>query len=72
MILNYANNPKLNKQKLSVTEIFYVYFDSTAYLLLILPLKKKGLHRCKPYSIWWVVRDLNPGPKDYESSALTN
>ncbi|CAH1092916.1 hypothetical protein NTG1052_980006 [Candidatus Nitrotoga sp. 1052] len=33
---------------------------------------KKGLHRCKPCSIWWVVRDLNPGPKDYESSALTN
>nr|SPS05019.1 protein of unknown function [Candidatus Nitrotoga fabula] len=21
---------------------------------------------------WWVVADLNRGPKDYESSALTN
>src|SRR6185369_3103401 len=22
--------------------------------------------------LWWARRDLNPGPKDYESSALTN
>jgi len=21
---------------------------------------------------WWASRDLNPGPDDYESSALTN
>jgi len=29
---------------------------------------KKGLHRCKPFSYWWVVADLNRGPKDYEAS----
>jgi hypothetical protein len=27
---------------------------------------------CRKYLIgWWRVRDLNPGPKDYDSSALT-
>lgn len=29
-------------------------------------LKTKGSHLCKPLFIWWVVRDLNHGPKDYE------
>ena len=33
---------------------------------------KKGLHRWRPWYYWWARTDLNRGPKDYESSALTN
>ncbi len=33
--------------------------------------KKKGPHRCKPYSIWWPPCESNTAPTDYESAALT-
>jgi hypothetical protein len=32
---------------------------------------KKAAHSAR-LSIWWAHTDLNRGPKDYESSALTN
>ena len=34
--------------------------------------KKHGPHRCGPLIFWWRIRDSNPGPKDYDSSALTS
>ena len=34
--------------------------------------KEKGPHLWRPWCCWWARTDLNRGPKDYESSALTN
>lgn len=35
--------------------------------------KKKNEQAVKPSSLhlWWRIRDLNPGPTDYDSAALT-
>ena len=34
--------------------------------------KRKAPHRCEAWYYWWAHLDSNQGPKDYESSALTN
>ncbi len=39
---------------------------------LAVPARRKSPVESGLEGIWWARRDLNPGPKDYESSALTN
>jgi hypothetical protein len=42
-------------------------------LASVTPKKRPSVESLKAACFdWWVVRDLNPGPKDYESSALTS
>lgn len=35
-------------------------------------IKKPHNSRIMRFNIWWAHRDLNTGPTDYESAALTN
>ncbi len=36
------------------------------------PLQKRKSRAMRGFLVWWAHTDLNRGPKDYESSALTN
>ena len=50
------------------TEGFCVNVTNTFQIRTKKPLTKKSV----AFHYWWAHQDLNLGPKDYESSALTN
>ena len=35
-------------------------------------IKKQNPVHDRVFAFWWILRDLNPRPSDYESDALTN
>lgn len=84
MIINgFANNDIV---RTSLELMHNIFSDVLVTMLCILldslitassvTMKDMSLNRVSRYSrdipVWWAFRGLNPGPDDYESTALTN